>query len=106
MYQWRRGKKWLKAVVLKLGVATLLKVTKLLKRVTEYQNYEFFIIWPKKVIQQGILHQRGLQDVFRVARFLSKIVGFDSKKKVKNPCLRNQKIAIPLKQLLHFVMAL
>jgi hypothetical protein len=37
-----RRLEWSKAAVLKLGVATLLGVAKLLKRVAKYQNLEFF----------------------------------------------------------------
>jgi hypothetical protein len=43
----KRFQQSLKSAVLKLGVATLLGVAKLLKRVDKYQNWEFLIIWPK-----------------------------------------------------------
>ncbi len=60
-----------KSAVLKLGVATLFGVAKLLKRVAKYQNFDFFIIWPKmKPFYKIFYIKRGSQDVVRVARFL------------------------------------
>jgi hypothetical protein len=41
-----------------------------------------------EAILGGILHQRGSQDVFEVARFLTKIVGVAGKKKFGNPWVR------------------
>jgi hypothetical protein len=69
------------AAVLIQGVATLLRVAKLLKWVAKYQNIEFFDLMSlKEAILTGILHQSRLQDAFRVARFLSTSLGVASKK--------------------------
>ncbi len=70
----------LNPAVLKLGVATLWRVAKLLKSVAKYQNYEFLILWPKiKLFYKLFYFKEGRQIFINNCR--GRLV-----KKFENPC--------------------